>query len=50
MDDNFGIACGPNWEDCQFFDPDICLAGECILEDSPLWEDDYGYNEDDQPF
>ena len=43
-------ACGDDYMDCIYFDPDVCLGGECAILDSLLWEDDYGYSEDDQPF
>ena len=42
--------CRDDYMDCIYFDPDICLNGECAILDSLLQEDDYGYNEDDQPF
>lgn len=43
------IPCGTDdWTDCIFFDPDVCLTGQCTLEDQP-WDEDCAYEEDDAP-
>jgi len=41
----FGIACGETWEDCLYFDPDVCLHGECVKDE--LWADEDGYLEEE---
>jgi len=42
------IPCGDAWQDCPYFDPDICLdEGQCILEDAVLWNDDYDQEDSD---
>jgi len=42
--------CGDTWQDCPWYDPDICLdESKCLLEDAVLWGDNY-YNEDDAPW
>lgn len=36
------IPCGDVWQDCSYFDPDVCLdEGECILANAVLWDEDY---------
>lgn len=37
---DYGIPCGEDWLDCCYFDPDVCLQGECVIADSLYWEDD----------
>jgi len=43
------ISCGEDWMDCPYFDPDVCLQGDCVIADSLFWEDEGYYNEDDTP-
>jgi len=38
------IPCGNEWMDCEYYDPDICDIGECVLEDAVLWDDNYDQN------
>lgn len=36
------IPCGDVWQDCSYFDPDVCLdESKCVLEDAVLWDEDY---------